>query len=98
MIFQKGIFFIYLFATVNYSFGVTLQFRKEAKNIKMYQYYLFVDIYLVLGKYLIFFPTMLKMYITVENFTETYTLPYSNAKAEPPGTCHNISSSQTSCC
>ena len=53
----------------------------------MYQYYLFVDIYLVLGKYLIFFPTMLKMYKTVENFTETYTLPYSNAKAEPPGTC-----------
>ena len=52
----------------------------------MYQYYLFVDIYLVLGKYLIFFPTMLKMYKTVENFTETYTLQYSNA--EPPGTCH----------
>ena len=45
----------------------------------MYQYYLFVDIYLVLGKYLIFFPTVLKMYIT---------LPYSNAKAAPPGTCH----------
>ena len=37
----------------------------------MYQYYLFVDIYLVLGKYLIFFPTMLKMYITLDNFTET---------------------------
>ena len=35
--FPKRFFFIYLFATVNYSFGVTLQFRKEAKNIKIYK-------------------------------------------------------------